>query len=62
MKTIRDMKKILWMGLIGIMLTACHWEQDVAPMLSFQLREGEKLITIAEMLEDHELGDLDSYD
>ena len=62
MKTIRDMKKILWMGLIGIMLTACHWEQDVAPMLSFQLREGEKLITIAEMLEYHELGDLDSYD
>lgn len=62
MKTIRDMKKILWMGFIAILLTACNWEQDVAPMLSFQLKEGETLITIADMLEYHEMGSLDSYD
>ena len=56
------MKKILWMGLLGLLMASCNLEQDVAPMLSFQLREGETLITIAEMLEYHEMGSLDSYD
>lgn len=56
------MKKTLWIGLLGLLLASCNMEQDIAPMPSFQLREGEKLISIAEMLEYHEIGSLDSYD
>lgn len=46
----------------GILFTSCNWEQDVAPMLHFQLRDGEKLLTIAEMLEYHTITNTDSYD
>lgn len=61
MRTTRNII-IALIGLMGIFFTSCNWEQDVAPMLTFQLRDGEKLITIAEMLEYHPIANVDSYD